>query len=82
MYVYAYACSYTFFFLAMPTTDYCVDQICGHMLVRGFTYLPFFAVVVHSHHNHDGLCYRQKGTSWVEAILNSKKFNAIAPIHC
>ena len=46
----------TLFFLAMPTTDYCVDQICGRMLVRGFTYLPFF-VVVHIHHNHDGLWF-------------------------
>ena len=50
-----YVCmySYTFSFLAMPTTDYCVDQICGHMLVQGFTYLSLF--VVHIHHNHDGL---------------------------
>ena len=52
MYVCTYACSCTFFSLAMPTTDYCVDQICGRMLVRGFTYLPFF--VVHIHHNYDG----------------------------
>ena len=33
MYVCMYVCSYTFSFLAMPTTDYCVDKICGHMLV-------------------------------------------------
>ena len=58
MYVCMYACSYTFSFLAMPTTDYCVDQICGRMLVRGFTYLSLFfvvVIVVHIHHNHDGL---------------------------
>ena len=54
MYVCTYACSDTFSFLVMPTTDYYVDQICGRMLVQGFTYLSLF-FVVHIHHNHDGL---------------------------
>ena len=45
VYVCTYACSYTFFSLAMPTTDYCVDHICGCMLVRGFTYLSFLLLL-------------------------------------
>ena len=35
------------FFFAIPTIDYCIGQICGHMLVRRFTYFLLF-VVVHS----------------------------------
>ena len=52
--LYWYACSYTFFFVAMPTTDYCVDQMGGRMLVRGFTYLSFCCCCTHSSYNHDG----------------------------
>ena len=30
----------------MPTIDYCVDQVCGRMLVRGFTYLSLFLLLM------------------------------------